>query len=79
MIDLAAGHLHEHLTDCYRSSPSGNFRQFLRFPRQSLLCLHQFVCLNVLINILNGKSGGPRNSQEVLAAKLINCTRVKHL
>lgn len=45
--------------------------------RHILLSPVQFVCLNVLINILGGESGCPRDSQTVPAAKLINHTRVR--
>lgn len=41
------------------------------FPQETLQCLDQFLCLSTLINILDGETCYLRDSQEVLAAKLI--------
>lgn len=41
------------------------------FPQEYLQCLDQFLCLNMLINILGGDTCYLRDSQEDLAAILI--------
>lgn len=41
------------------------------FPQETLQRLDQFLCLNMLINILGGETSYLRDSDEVSAAKLI--------
>lgn len=41
------------------------------FPQETVQCLDQFLCLNMLINNLGGKMCYLRDSQEVPATKLI--------